>query len=332
MSAKANYFKLGLFIILGVVLGILGVLVLGAGRLLEKKLILETYVNESVQGVDIGSKVKYRGVPVGNIRAIDFTRNRYELGKPAQERRAYVRLEIEMSTRALGSKTREMVNDDLPREIQNGLRARLTAQGVTGTSYLEVDYLDPDRHPPLPIDWTPDYPYIPSAPSSFGRIVSSAEDVFGQLEKINFERIANNIELLVVTLDNKVSELPLGMLGTNATALLDQLRATNERLQRLADRPEIDAMLKDGTAAVASLRQATQSLDLTNTVNQLQRLLSRADQLIAGNDHELTQAIGNLRALTDNLRALSENLKQNPASLLLGEPPKRPKSQPQPPQ
>ena len=328
MSAKANYFKLGLFIIIAVVIGIIGVLALGAGRLLEKKIILETYLDESVQGVDIGSKVKFRGVTVGNIRKIDFTRNRYEQSKPQLERRNYVRIEIEMSANALGSKTRALVNEDLPREIQNGLRARLNALGVTGTSYLEVDYLEAAKYPPLPIDWEPDYPYIPSAPSSFARIVNSAQDVFAQLEKINFERIANNIELLVVSLDDKVSELPLGMLGTNATAMINQLRVTNDKIQTLLDRPEFDAMLMDGSAAVAGLRRSTETLDLTNTVSRIERLVARADQMLAGKDNDLTVTLDNLRALTTNLRELSEHLKQNPASLLLSEPPKRSRTLP----
>lgn len=328
MSAKANYFKLGLFIIIAVVIGIIGVLALGAGRLLEKQIILETYLDESVQGVDIGSKVKFRGVTVGNIRKIDFTRNRYEQNKPPLERRSYVRLEIEMSAKALGSKTRDIVHEDLPREIQNGLRARLNALGVTGTSYLEVDYLEAAKYPPLPIDWEPDYPYIPSAPSSFARIVNSAQDVFAQLEKINFERIANNIELLVVSLDDKVSELPLGMLGTNATAMINQLRVTNDKIQKLLDRPEFDAMLKDGSAAVAGLRRSTETLDLTNTVSRIERLVARADQMLAGKDNDLTVTLDNLRALTTNLRELSEHLKQNPASLLLSEPPKRSRTLP----
>ena len=328
MSAKANYFKLGLFIIIAVVIGVIGVLVLGAGKLFEKRIILETYLNESVQGVDIGSKVKFRGVPVGNIRKIDFTRNRYEQDKLPLDRRSYVRIEIEMSAVALGAKTKAIINEDLPREIQNGLRARLTSQGVTGTSYLEVDYLDPEKNPPLPINWKPDYPYIPSAPGAFGRIVSSAEDLFTQLEKINFERIANNVELLVVSLDNKVSELPLGMLGTNASALLNEVRASNNRIQKLLDRPEIDSMLKDGSGAMAGLRRTAESSELTNSLVQLQRTLRRLDQLVAGKENDLALSLDNLRVLTENLRELSENAKRFPAQLLFGEPPKPSKTLP----
>ena len=328
MSAKANYFKLGLFVILSVALGVVGVLVLGAGKILEKRIILETYLDQSVQGVDIGSKVKFRGVPVGNIRKIDFTRNRYELDKAPLARRSYVRLEIEMSAGALGQKTKTIINEDLPREIQNGLRARLTSQGVTGTSYLEIDYLDPEKNPPLPIDWKPDYPYIPSAASTFSRIVNSAEELFSQLERINFERIANSVELLVMSLDSKVSELPLGLLGTNAAGLLTEIRDSNQRIQKLLDRPEVDSLLKDASGAMAGFRRTAESPELTNSVVQLQKTLRRLDQLVAGKDGDIEAALENLRVLTGNLRELSENAKRFPAQLLFGEPPKPVKTSP----
>ncbi len=87
-------------------------------------------------------------------------------------------------------------------------------------------------------------------------------------------------------------------------------------------------MLKDGSAAVAGIRRSTESLDITNTVARFDRLIARADQMLAGKDNDLTITLDNLRALTANLRELSEHLKQNPASLLLSEPPKRSRTLP----
>jgi hypothetical protein len=37
--------------------------VIGSGRWFQTKLTIETYFNESVQGLDIGSKLKYRASP-----------------------------------------------------------------------------------------------------------------------------------------------------------------------------------------------------------------------------------------------------------------------------
>ena len=62
MSLRANYFKLGLFVIGALVSGVILLIVIGSGRWFQPKLTIETYFNESVQGLDIGSKLKYRGV------------------------------------------------------------------------------------------------------------------------------------------------------------------------------------------------------------------------------------------------------------------------------
>ena len=65
MSQKANYFKLGLFVIGAIVAGVAVLLIIGSGRWLKPHVVMETYFNESVQGLDIGSKMKYRGVTIG---------------------------------------------------------------------------------------------------------------------------------------------------------------------------------------------------------------------------------------------------------------------------
>src|SRR5262249_40463736 len=169
--------------------------------------------------------------------------NRYEGEKLLANRHSYVLLELEIRGHPFRENTAMIIEQQLAKEIEHGLRARITAQGVTGASYIEVDYLDPARYPPLPIDWTPEYPYIPSAPSVLSRLFSSVEDVFDQLEKIDFEKIANNVDSLISSVDRKVDELPLTGLSTNAVSLLTELRDSNQRLQKLLDSPEIKAVL-----------------------------------------------------------------------------------------
>jgi ABC-type transporter Mla subunit MlaD len=322
MSAKANYFKLGLFIIVAVVLAIGAVLLLGASKLFVKKVIMETYLDQSVQGIEVGSKVKFRGVTIGTIRKIDFTRNRYEEEKLLANRHSYVLLELEIRGNPFRADTATIIERQLAQEIEHGLRARITSQGVTGTSYIEVDYLDPARYPPLPIDWTPYHPYIPSAPSVLSRLFSSVEDVFDQLQKIDFERIAGNVDSLISSVDKKVEELPVNLIGTNAVSLLAEVRESNQRVQKLLDGPEIKAVLTNTAGAMAGLRRTVESPDITNSLAQVQKTLRRMDELIAGKDNDLQVSLDNLRALTENLKELSENAKRFPAQVLFGEPPK----------
>jgi phospholipid/cholesterol/gamma-HCH transport system substrate-binding protein len=322
MSAKANHFKLGLFIIAGVILGVAAVLVLGAGRIFQKKFTIETYLDQSVQGVDVGSKVKYRGVPIGTIRRIDFTRNRYPQVKTGPVEQSYVLLEIEITSMPFTADSQETIEKGLPKEVERGLRTRLTSQGVTGTAYIEVDYLDPAKYPPLAIDWLPKNPYIPSAPSVLSRIVSSAEDVFGELEQIDFHKIAGGVERLITSLDAKVAELPLSLLSTNAVVVLTEVRDSNRRIQAILARPEIDAILKDLSGTATSLRRTAELPGLTNSVAQLETTLRKIDRLVAGKDRDLEETLNNLRVLTENLTELTENAKRFPAQLLFGEPPK----------
>jgi paraquat-inducible protein B len=321
MSAKANYFKLGLFIIVTVMLGLGAVLVLGASKLFKRKLVLETYFDQSVQGVDVGSKVKFRGVDVGRIRRIDFTRNHYELGKPRSERKSYVRVEVEMASDALGGMAEGIVGENLDKEIEKGLRVRLTALGLTGTSYLEVDYLDPTRYVALPVDWVPVNPYVPSAPSSFTRIVGSLEDLVGELDRIDFQGLAGKADGLLDRATRTVEAIDGAGISAGLTSLLKEAGDSNRRLQQWLDRPELDGALGDAAAAMSNLRQATSNPALTNSVVQLERSLRRLDALLAGKDEPLQASLENLRVASENLRELTESARQYPAQVLFGEPP-----------
>ena len=62
MSAKANYFKIGVFTLSSAALALVGIVVLGAGTLFERSIMMETYIDESVQGLDVGAPIKFRGV------------------------------------------------------------------------------------------------------------------------------------------------------------------------------------------------------------------------------------------------------------------------------
>ncbi len=72
MSARANYFKIGLFVISAATIGVISIIVFGVGTLFREKFLMETYIKESVQGLDIGSPIKFRGVQVGNVKEINI--------------------------------------------------------------------------------------------------------------------------------------------------------------------------------------------------------------------------------------------------------------------
>ena len=209
MSQKANYFKLGLFVIGAVAAGIIVLLIIGSGRWFQKRIMIETYFNESVQGLDVGSKLKVRGVAVGEVTRIGFTYNRYQLDRPMADRARYVMVEAQIEPRLLGGRAGagDLTNaESAGLEVERGLRVRLAPQGITGTSYLEIDYFDPPP-PLLQIDWTPDNIYIPSTRSTVTALVNAACEIMDRLHNLDIEGTLANLNKLMVTANTRLESV-----------------------------------------------------------------------------------------------------------------------------
>ena len=346
MALKANYFKLGLFVIGAIVAGAIVLVVIGSGRWFQPKLTIETYFNESVQGLDIGSKLKYRGVAIGEVTKIGFTYNKYQLDRPMAERARYILVEAQIEPRLLGGRAAagDITNPkNAQAEIDRGLRVRLSPQGITGTSYLEIDYVDPPP-PTLPIDWQPDNTYIPGAPSTFGALINSASEIMDRLHKLDIEAAIANLNKLLVTTNDRVAavdtkgltqrldrvlaktETKLDGLNTkklsdDALALLGELRDSNNELKKTLANPALQKLPDDTAAAVARIRTIVDDPNLPRSIASLSRTLGRIDRILGGGEADLTVTLENLRQITDNLRDLTEDAKRYPGQLIFGGPP-----------
>jgi ABC-type transporter Mla subunit MlaD len=346
MSLKANYFKLGLFVIGAIVAGMVVLVIIGSGRWFQPKLTIETYFNESVQGLDIGSKLKYRGVAIGDVTRIGFSYNKYQLDRPVTQRVRYVLVEAQIQPKLLGGRA---VTGDLTEpanakmEVEKGLRIRLAPQGITGTSYLEIDYVDPPP-PLLAIDWTPDNIYVPSSPSTVTQLVAGASDVLETLRKLDLQTTLANLNKLLVTansrieavdaakisvgttrvlskLETKLDQLPMDKIGNDTAALIAELRTTTQRLSTVLDDPAWKKLPGDADAAAVQFRKLVEDPNFTKSLAHLQSTLARLDRVMGGGENDLKRTLDNLRQVTENLREITENAKQYPSQLILGAPP-----------
>lgn len=343
MTQKANYFRLGVFIIVAVAIFIAMVLALSAGQLFSGAVKMETYFNESVQGLDVGSAVKYRGVQIGRVTHVGFSAPKYQQDVPWTQRKQYVLVEAELDREQIGTQGATDPERFL-KAIEGGLRIRLAPVGITGTAYLEIDILDPASNPPLEIAWKPDYAYIPSAPSTYNQIVRGAQRVFAQLDEADIVRLVQDFAVLARTANDKLAELQLGALSREAAGAFGEMRGLVARLDKLATSPELHATLRDLSAASTSLRaalsnpdwstaptKAAQAFDavkalgenknLLDAFKNLDRTLVRLDALTAGSDADVAAALSNLRRATDHLRDLAENARRYPGTIF-SEPPR----------
>lgn len=262
MSAKPNYFKIGIFVVGAIALIVIGLTLLGAETLFRERLLIETYFDESVTGLETGAPVFFRGVHVGNVNAIDFVQNIYPVGRNLQERSrlVYVLMEIKRSTFSDPDEAGFMPNEEklrqrLQSEIDKGMRVQLSLQGVTGIYYLDIDYIDPERHPPREVEWIPHHYYIPSVPSAITQIADAFNQLFGQLAEIDIERLIQNLDQSLASLSRTLDQANISEVSTEMRGTLESLRHTSDEMRALVTDPHIGQIKENVAVASAEARQ-----------------------------------------------------------------------------
>jgi hypothetical protein len=310
MNSKANHFKIGAFVLGSVVLVIAGMVAIGTRTFHKDVIWMETYINESVQGLNEGSALMHRGVAIGRIERITFVPLEYpmEPNSPWFEqysRYVMVLMSVERSKMPGISGGPTAFRAMMAREIQNGLRLKLTYQGITGLLTLETDYVDPIRNPALSVPWEPHTLYVPSAPSVVTNFTRAVDSVFQRLEKLDIEGLSERMARALDSIDRAANEVKLGDVRQAVVTLAEDLRQTNRQIQQA---------LSSQTPPPGTVPRAVQ---------QFTDALARIEQLVARHEVDIEKIMVDLRTVAANLRDLSESLKNDPAKILLSGQPSR---------
>lgn len=313
MSDTTNHFKLGLFIIIGSLLVIATAIILGAGAFWrEDTLPAETYFNESVQGLDVGAPVKFRGVQIGRVKSIGFIYQRYK--DPTGSTGRYVLVTMELSERTMEDFLNEReVETTIPKLVDQGLRVRMTTQGLTGVGYLEVNFFDPKNNPELPLSWVPETVYIPSAPSTLSRLESALDSIaqlFKKLEGTDFQSLVNTIDEFMKNLDRALQEADVKTLGELVAQNLSELRAILTRVNDLVNAPQADTLIPDASASAAAARRILEDneADLHRVVANARDAATKFDSAATSLDKFLSNP--NLQKGADELPETLKNVEE----------------------
>jgi paraquat-inducible protein B len=309
MSTKPNYFKLGLFILIALFLLVLGIVLFGSGVFAKEKTFFESYFADPVAGLVPGSPVLEQGVQIGVVESISFVRHDYpfpEVTSTSSPYRPWVRVICSIRSGRLPEAEKEKNQEHLDSLIKHGLRLQLSTNILTGQGYIEAGYRNPARFPVSELPWIPEYLYIPSAPSDFTTMKDSVDKILQRLEQIETEKIAKNVNKVLLSVNEAVNDAEIKTLRTEAGKLLAETRQTNQALKQLLENPNPQQDLSN----------------IAVMVDQLDRTMVYIDQLIRTQSPQLVEMIENLNQITDNLKGLTEDLKRNP-SMIFSEPPKR---------
>jgi len=306
MSQKPNYFKIGIFVIAGTLILAVAIIIFGAGKFFEKKYVVETYFDQSIQGLEVGAALKFQGVQVGNISEVGFVFQDYN----TDFQYVLVRAEIYPNKGRHKGKSKLFV-DDSDRErgfdkmIAKGLRLQLASQGITGIAFLNAVYFEPELYPPLNLNWKPKYTYIPSAPGTIALITKTIEKLTKTIESIDFKEISDDVENLVKTLNIAVQKADIPKVSEDLQNLLVTLDKTVANANNLISSKEIRKTLTN----------------IAETTEELKRTLKRTDRLIQNREHNIEITLNNVQRISEDLSEFMVTLKRYPAWVLFGEPP-----------
>jgi len=191
---KAHYARIGFTVVLGAALIVGTLIYLGGFHDSNSEYLVETYTDNSVSGLSVGSPVNLFGVKVGEVREITFSLGTYwDCGADTND---FGRVSIVMALdkRLLGwfeggnAELFEIVRE----RTEKGLRATVTSNGITGLSRVDLKLTEDEPMPPLPA-WKPRYPLIPPSPSLMDNFAVAATKLMNKLKKIDLAVVWSNV-------------------------------------------------------------------------------------------------------------------------------------------
>jgi len=291
-NSNPNYFRLGVFVLaaLGALLAV--ILIFGSGQIFKKSFTVETYVKQSVTGLDAGAAVRFRGVKIGQVTSIGLSGDIYEREVPMADRYEYVVVRMQI----FGDKVQL---DHLQAYLNDNLRARIKSMGITGVNYIELDfYPGAGQYPQLQYKWDPEYPVVPSMPNQADEIISGIQKLIGALNALDVDGTQKKFDALL----GNLNKLMAGE-GKDNAGLINSVKDLNVLLDRIAkvtDKDQLNILMRELVATMVSLRQTVTSVQGDTTVT-----------------------MENLRQASEQLNEFTRIASQSPSSLIWGEPPAR---------
>jgi len=261
---------------------------------------------ESVSGLNLQAAVRFKGVPVGKVTAINFD--------PKVPGNVLVRIAV-----------------DTTAPVTQATFATLGYQGVTGIAHVQLEDGPGPKTPLVSVDG--EIPRIPVRPGLMGRITDQGTQVLVQVEeatrRINKLLSPENQQLLMAAVGNA------GDAARGYRQLADDLRTLLQAPPGVA-RVTVPEVLNSTRGTLQSLQST--SGEARQTLQRLNEPGGAVDKLAQGVD-ALAQSAGTLNATTlPRLNRMSEdatraarqlgraagNLSENPQSLLYGNGPVAP--------
>ena len=323
MSKSTNLAAIGVFVVVGTILTLGGILALASGILFSPKLHVVTFFNESVAGLNVGAPTKFQGVIIGKVTRISFW-------PQPDTTQSYIRVEAEIDvalTLSLGATRNFSHADQMEKSVREGLRTNLATESmVTGIRYIEIQY-DFSASEPIFLNTEDGFIEVPSTPSALAGLTASVSEIVARVGAVDLPALTGDLRDL----------LEIQAEALDIKALNDQTLATLKAAEDMMSNKEITNSLKSLDNTLAALRDLATTINnesqpmmarldsaavaLVATLQASQVLLEHAGSLMAPEGsfrYETETAMREMGAMARALRLLADELERNPGSLVRG--------------
>lgn len=302
MSTKSSKFMIGLFVISGLLICVAIIIWVGAARFFVKGSLYTTYFDESVQGLQVDSAIKYRGVEIGRVQSIEVAPD-YRLIE--------VRMKIDLE-------------GDLPKQTI----ASLKAAGITGIVFIELDRIRPGELNGSPkISFQPDNQVIPSRRSEISKILDDTNIIMHNVKDIDFKGISDQLKKTSKAIENFVQSKRINNTMEHLESTFANLDETIAKINKLVDAGKVErgvnetmGVLTDTRNLISKTKDEISALNLRGKSEQTDAILQDINKKTRSITNDLQDTSENLRITSENLQKLSESLKRDPSDLIFSKP------------
>ncbi|NOY75304.1 MAG: MCE family protein [Kiritimatiellaeota bacterium] len=304
---EAHKFKLGVFILTGFTLVVVALFLLGLSNALKPKVNFTTYFNESVQGLEPGSPVKFRGVTIGRVTRIAI--------RPKDN---FIRVDMQAIPSSIepsmhGAKPIDFFKN-IDDEVTKGLRCRLELKGITGMKYVEMDYTDSKKFPLLRVLLPPGIKYVPSIPSLMSGLRVNLSTSLAKISNIDFEKMSAELSKLLAQANKILSDPKLTEMIAKAESLTSNFEKFSNNLTSTLTKKRLKSMMNE-------VRKTAENINkLSITAEKELKDSNFPDTTAAVRDvgKELSESFSKLNETLDSIQELVDSISDDPSSLVRG--------------
>lgn len=302
MSVRSSKFLIGLFVIVGVLICAGIIIWVGAARLFVKGSQYAVYFDESVQGLQVDSAIKYRGVEIGKVQSIDVAPD-------------YRLIEVNMKI-------------DLEGDLHNQTIASLKTAGITGIVFIELDRIKPGELANSPkLSFEPNKPVIPSRQSEISRILDGTNVIMQNIKDIDFKGISDQLKNTSKAIENLAGSKQINNIMAHLESTSANLDDAIARINKTVTDGKVDrtvtealGVLSDARKLIIQAKDEFDALKLREKSEQTDIVLRNIDKKTKTITNNLADTSENLRATSENLQKLSDSLNRDPSELIFTKP------------